>query len=285
MPWFSIINLFLGSIVVALHLLSLVLLFTIKSGNMNCSQKYLLISLCLTEFCFGINVILRSTFHFLGMINGIIILYIFEMTPLFLMYLLIMIFITADRLLEFRLNIKYSLYWSSKKTLVVLIIAFTVSISISICVITLKQFFAFEYRKIFKKYILVPLAVLFMILASYTYYLIFKKLKENRVINETRKQSVRMQKSYLNTVTCRRTHRVYVPSLIIATFILFTIIPYILLNVYHLILNNYENLYYIIVLIFPLGWIADAGIYIFSLKQIRKNFRRCLFRLQPLIRK
>lgn len=150
MPWFSIINLFLGSIVVALHLLSLVLLFNIKSGNMNCSQKYLLISLCLAEFCFGVSVILRSTFHFLGMINVIIILYIFELTPLFLVYLLIMIFITVDRLLEFRLNIKYPLYWSSKKTLVVLIIAFTVSISISICVITLKQFFAFEYRKFFK---------------------------------------------------------------------------------------------------------------------------------------
>lgn len=284
MDWFSSINLFLGSLVAALHLLSLILLFSIKKGNMNCSQKYLLISLCLTEFCFGISVILRSILHFLGMINGIIILHIFELTPLFLVYLMIMIFITVDRLLVFRLNIKYSLYWSSKKTLIVLIIVFIVSISISIGVITLKQFLAFEYRKFFKNYILVPLAVLFMILASYTYYLIFKKLKENRIKNEKRKQSLRMQTSQPNAVPCRRTYWIFVPSLIIATFILFTIIPYILLTVYFSILDKYENLYYIIQLIFPLGWVADAAIYIFSLKQIRKNFRR-FYRLESSTKK
>ena len=150
--------------------------------------------------------------------------------------------------------------------------------------ITLKQFLAFEYRKFFKNYILVPLAVLFMILASYTYYLIFKKLKENRIKNEKRKQSLRMQTSQPNAVPCRRTYWIFVPSLIIGTFILFTIIPYILLTVYFSILDKYENLYYIIQLIFPLGWVADAAIYIFSLKQIRKNFRR-FYRLESSTKK
>ena len=284
MIWFVL--LFLGSLIAALHLLSLILLFTIKRSNMNGNQKYLLISLCLTEFCFGVSIVLRVIFHFLKMINAIKILHIFDMIPLYLVYLFIMIFITVDRLLEFRMNIKYSLYWSSKKTLIVLIIVFTTSISIFIFWVALQQSLVFEYREFVRNYVLPPFAAVFMILAIYTYYLIFKKLKENRTKNEMRTQNLKLQNSHLEIAKGRRTYRIFVPSLIIATFILFGIIPFVLLTLYYSAFSiKYEALHNAVLITFPLGWIVDAVIYIFSLKQVRRKLKTSICRVEPCIRK
>ena len=286
MLWFWFILLFLGLLITALHLLSLILLFTIKGGNINGNQKYLLISLCLTEFWLGVSIVLRVIFYYLKMINARKILQMFDMVPLYLVYLLIMIFITLDRLLEFRLNIKYSLYWSSKKTLTVLIIVFTTSMTVFIFWVALQQSLIFEYRQFVRNYVLPPFAVAFFILAIYTYYLIFKKLKENRVKNKMRAQNLKMQNSHTEIVAGRRTPWIFVPSLIIATFILFSIIPFVLLTLYYSAFRiKYETLYNMVAILFPLGWVADAVIYIFSLKQVRRTLKIRFRRLGSWTRK
>ena len=284
--WSYFILLFLGSLIATLHLLSLILLFTIKRSNMNGNQKYLLISLCLTEFCLGVSIMLRVVFYFLKMINVIKILLIFDMVPLYFVYLLIMIFITVDRLLEFKLNIKYSLYWSSKKTLIVLIIVFTISMTVFIFWVALQQSRVFEYREFVRNCVLAPFGAVFIILAIYTYYLIYKKLKKNRVKNEIRTQSLKMQNLHIEIATGRRTPWIFVPSLIIATFILFSIIPFVLLTLYYSAFSiKYETLYNVVAITFPLGWVADAVIYIFSLRQVRKKLRIRFRRVKSWLRK
>lgn len=118
MPWHWKVFIVLGALVLLLHLLALILLFKIKVKNVNGSQKYLLISLCLVELSLGANSLLFGIFKSLEMVTVLEIVEIFDLIPLYLLYLLIMIFITLDRLFEFRLNIKYSLYWSPKKNFV-----------------------------------------------------------------------------------------------------------------------------------------------------------------------
>ena len=281
MPWHWKVFIVLGALVLLLHLLALVLLFKIKVKNVNGSQKYLLISLCLVELSLGANSILFGIFKSLEMVTDLEIAEIFDLIPLYLLYLLIMIFITLDRLFEFRLNIKYSLYWSPKKTFCAVTIAFSISISGFVCLAILKVFFtSFDYVKVIRNYVLPQFGIIFMILAIYTYYLIFKKLKGNRRMSKKIKQNIMMQNSRVQNETFTRGFRIFVPSLIIATFILLSIIPYVIMFVHYYVFNNqYQSLLKVILIMFPLGWLADAVIYIFTLRQIRSKIERDICRL------
>ena len=281
MPWYFTVFTILSALVLLLHLLALVLLFKIKVQNVNGSQKYLLTSLCLVELCLGANSILFSTFKSLEMVTVLEIVEIFDLIPLYLLYLLIMIFITLDRLFEFRLNIKYSLYWSPKKTFYALTIVLSILILVVVCLIILKVFFtSFDFVKIIMIYVLPQFGIIFMILAIYTYYLIFKKLKRNRRTSRKIKQNIMMQNLRIQNETSTKGFRVFVPSLIIATFILFSIIPYVTMLIYYYVFNEqHQLLLKFILIMFPLGWLADAVIYIFTLRQIRREIAGDICRL------
>lgn len=279
MPWYFTVFTILSALVLLLHSLALVLLFKIKV--VNGSQKYLLTSLCLAELCLGANSILFSTFKSLEMVTVLEIVEIFDLIPLYLLYLLIMIFITLDRLFEFRLNIKYSLYWSPKKTFYALTIVFSILILVLVCLIILKVFFtSFDFVKIIMIYVLPQFGIVFMILAIYTYYLIFKKLKRNRRTSRKIKQNIMMQNSCIQNEISTKGFRVFVPSLIIATFILLSIIPYVTMLIYYYVFNEqHQLLLKFILIMFPLGWLADAVIYIFTLRQIRRKIAGDICRL------
>ena len=297
MPWYFTVFTILSALVLLLHSLALVLLFKIKV--VNGSQKYLLTSLCLVELCLGANSILFSTFKSLEMVTVLETVEIFDLIPLYLLYLLIplyllylliplyllhlliMIFITLDRLFEFRLNIKYSLYWSPKKTFYALTIVFSILILVLVCLIILKVFFtSFDFVKIIMIYVLPQFGIIFMILAIYTYYLIFKKLKRNRRTSRKIKQNIMMQNSRIQNETSTKGFRVFVPSLIIATFILLSIIPYVTMLIYYYVFNEqHQLLLKFILIMFPLGWLADAVIYIFTLRQIRRKIAGDICRL------
>ena len=281
MPWYFTVFTILSALVLLLHSLALVLLFKIKVQNVNGSQKYLLTSLCLVELCLGANSILFSTFKSLEMVTVLEIVEIFDLIPLYLLYLLIMIFITLDRLFEFRLNIKYSLYWSPKKTFYALTIVFSILILVLVCLIILKVFFtSFDFVKIIMIYVLPQFGIIFMILAIYTYYLIFKKLKRNRRTSRKIKQNIMMQNSCIQNEISTKGFRVFVPSLIIATFILLSIIPYVTMLIYYYVFNEqHQLLLKFILIMFPLGWLADAVIYIFTLRQIRRKIAGDICRL------
>ena len=70
--------------------------------------------------------------------------------------------------------------------------------------------------------------------------------------------------------------KLFVPTLIIVTFILFMIGPNVLrllvsLGLFHPVLG-----YKIPFILIPIGFMADLVIYIFSLKTVRLVFRKCL---------
>ena len=254
-----------------------------KVDNLNGSQKYLLISLCLTELTLGIYSILISSITFINIEHTKTmedILLIFLLTPLSLTYFLVMIFITLDRLLEFRLSIKYSLYWSPKKTLVALLVTFSISMSIFICIVILTRFYDFtsKYEEVLLIQVLPVFGNFFIILAGCTYYQIYKKVKENRKkskrikrIYEVKNLSKQMDSNQ------KKRFQVFLPSIIIGTFILFSLVPYLIWIIqYHICNDCYKFLNSIIEILYSLGLLADPIVYIFSLKPIRMRIKRGL---------
>ena len=276
MTWILVLYLCIAILVVVLHSISLGLLVKLKSGYINGSQKYLLIALSCNDLALGINAALDCIMDILKMDDSIrYIIFLFDLTPLYLIYISVMILITLDRLLEFRLNIKYSLYWSPKKTLKFLVCLVSVSVCISICVIILHKLYGFNFAKIYMKYILPQFSGIFMILATYTYYVIFNKIKKNRKEDMKMRREKKNNKSTQRTTPSKRRFQVFLPSWIMATYILFGMVPYIIFIIHFDATGaKHEALNELIKILYALGWLADAFLYIFSLKPIRKEFRR-----------
>ena len=112
-----LVSLLLSVVVIILHVIALSCLSKVKLVNFSVSQKYLIVSLCVTELCFAISTFLDC----IGQLFGFA--YKFQKhlntlqgTHLYFMYLCIMVILTLDRFLEFRFSITYFLIWSSKKT-------------------------------------------------------------------------------------------------------------------------------------------------------------------------
>ena len=288
MDWVVLLLLSISIIIIITHLLALTLLFKLKKDNLNGTQKYLLVSLCLNELTLGVESIIficSTTFIHTRVAKTIKdISQIFSLTPLIQIYFSIMILITLDRLLEFRLNIKYSLYWSPKKTLVALLIIVSISISTFICVLIVRRFYYFtadSYKEILLKHVLPTFSNSFILLALYTYYQIYKKVKENREQNKRIKQMFEVKNSHKQMDFNRRKRfQVFLPSLIIASFILFNVVPYTIWLIHANVCNNCNNVVHTVMYcLYLLAWLADPLIYIFSLKSIRMKIKRAFTRL------
>lgn len=196
----------------------------------------------------------------------------------------IMILITLDRLFEFRLNIKYSLYWSSKRTLVALLVVTSISISIFICILIMTKIYNFTTLKFCEKFLMknvIPLLIsIFIVLASYTYYQIYKKIKKNREKTNKNKNIHEVRNLHKEIGSNRRKpFQVFLPGLIMATFILFSIVPYFVWTIrYHVCRDCNEYVNSVITLLYSLGWLADPLIYIFSLRHIRMKIKGVFLR-------
>lgn len=100
-------------------------------------------------------------------------------THQYFMYLCIMVILNLDRFLEFCFNITYFLIWSSNKTLIILGLQSCISVILFACLLPISDKI-YSYRKYLIAYIYVSIVCAYLLLASLTYYNIFKKIKENR---------------------------------------------------------------------------------------------------------
>ena len=107
-----------------------------------------------------------------------------------------------------------------KKTLTTLSIVSCISLINFICFLPISVKII-SYRKYLIGYIFAPVACIYLLLASLTYYQIFKKIKENR------RKSRELREYISNEQPSQRKKQiqVFVPSFIILTFILFNIFP------------------------------------------------------------
>ena len=192
-------------------------------------------------------------------------LHTFQLTNLYFMYFVVMIILTLDRCFEFPFSMKYSLIWSSKKTLIILGMFLCISLMYFICFLPFSVKI-FSYRKYLIGYVYAPVAYIYSFLASLTYYQIFKKIKENR-------KKARKLKEYIeNRRKCRKLReyiskeqptqrkkqiQIFLPSFIILTFILFCIFPIFLTLLHDFIFTDTGWLMRVLLVLMELGWMVD----------------------------
>ena len=264
----SIIAIVICLLALSLHIIALTLLYQLKSTGLKGSQKYLMKCLCFSKIglCVTFMIIcIALVLHFQKNIISFIV-FIFQATVLSMMYGVVMIMITIDRFLEFRYTIKYPLFCTVKKTktivLFFLLMATVVFLSISAKFIATSNF-----NNSLSHYIYLGGNSVFLVIGLFTYGFIFKKLRQNR------KELKNMRKRVNVCVQKRSAFKIFVPNLIIITFIIFTVIPN-LIEAISYTENVSDFIDHTRFIMYPIGWFLDPLMYVSSLKVIRKKIRR-----------
>ena len=281
-----VIILLLGTFVALLHITGLVLLTKANDITISGNQKYLVIALSLTELALvGSSFIRETIFYTTGSKTNIVGLCasLYTNAVIGFMYYFIMFAITLDRFLQLRFNIKYHLYWNKKRTKNTLIlVSFLVNASwiVLSCTILFYQKSKLmlsihdEIRQIYFRYYAPVSDTIFIIFATIVYCYIFFKLHKNKRKEEKLRKQVRCNKTADVVV---KVNRYRIPFWIILTFMLFWIVPNILLRIYHSYPVSHEYFYSVSYVLFRIGCIADAIIYIFHLNNVKiklSHFKR-----------
>ena len=266
----------LSILVVIFHIISVTLLLKTKVSNLNDSQKYLLISLCMTELLLGFCSAIVQIIRLLDIKNAIPFpIYNFQMTTLYFLYCSVMILITIERFLEFYLNIKYRIYWSPKKTLAAITLVATSSVSVFLCTVLVKNYNQLDFIKVYLMYVYPAMEFMFMVAATATYFMIYNKILEIKRQKKRLEKQIERNSSIPSIVhhKKKRIFGIYLPSLIIITFIFFNIIPNLTINIVFYVRREYR-FHKIMIILYHLGWLSDPMIYIFTLKAVRKTMKR-----------
>ncbi|XP_065659758.1 uncharacterized protein LOC136083823 isoform X2 [Hydra vulgaris] len=233
------------------------------TNKLDLTQRYILIQLCFIDFCVSLEeailnllvLIGKMTFETLG--KSLIALSILKTALYYTTFWFIF-----DRFLHIKLNVKYIIYWSKKKTIIVMIILLSIAILIGSLLGTGVINYSYEYT-IYACYdlVIVSFSVFF-----YTYTLVhFYKQKANVRSNQ---QNKGIFKGILLSVS------------IITIFVVLFAIPDALMalsNTAKIKINGPTSMYVNISLTLSL-W-TDAIVYIFASPQVRIVLKRSLKRL------
>ena len=228
------------------------------------------LSICeLTGTVLGISYGLFTYFESLGLAE--IILCFTEIFITFNFYF-IMILLTIDRFLVFYLKLKYSLYFSPSKVskiilwlaLLCLLTTAIFAILIPLETITWLQI----YDVLYVLYLIFDVGYIFLTIGTYSF--IFQVYRRHLKFKKTSQISGEKNR-----------FKILIPTLIIATFILFNIIPNIINASYrHEIQSFDKTIIQVALIIYRIGWLVDPLIYIFcsscsdNFKKFKKKKRR-----------
>ena len=261
---------------VLVHVAALLLLIKSTQHDIKGSQKYLFISLSITELSYCLISIAYLWCKEYGVENSIRkYITIFRATAVLLMYYFIMIYIKLDRFFTVHLNIKYEVYWSPLKTKRLIFFTSLVCIAVSLLVSVTWFQMHWNVTTFVNIYLYSPFMVVFIICAVITYSYIVKKIIANRKREDRlMKQMTKNHKKLSPQIQQKPKSAIFVPTIVIVTFILFMVIP----NFIYTIDKNTSKLPVHMVdinwVLFPLGFIVDAVVYIFSVKTLRNIFNK-----------
>lgn len=274
------IIIYIGLWILVLRTQIFALVLLIRDQNFRTNQKYLIGIICCTEMFLLIQFVMKGARSLNELENSVgLDLFIHFGDTIGLMYLFVMTILTLDRFAEIKFTLKYPLHCNTIKIIALLILAFTIS-----CLFYVGLFINLiingnkpDWDELLIVYFISLFQGIFLVIAFMTYSYIFKKLRKNQLaLNKIRNQLDQSSSGKELQRKIQGKPKIIVPSLIILTFILFSILPnFIYAAVYHWS-TNYR--YTVASKLFPclyfLGWVADPIIYIFSVKSIRQKFRK-----------
>ena len=259
--------LMLDVLVIFTHIMALRVLINKKQRRLKGNQKMLLITLSVAELTYAVVNIGKLLCSLYNLINLNDAFFTLNFVARFWMYWVIMTLITIDRFLEIYLNIKYNILCSPKKTKTVLIIAIVISVLLLVPAFHVKKETLISFGILF---CYPMLESFFIILALVTYLYIFKQVQRHRKSTLKVQKQLRRNNRVITRMHFGNRFKVFVPSLIIITFIFFMCIP----NTISLfILKGFvkPELQGVVFILIPIGLVADPVIYIFSLKGISRS--------------
>ena len=259
-------------LVILIHPIVMWLLVRIKRNNAQGLQKYLFISLYMTELAYSmISMITVICKHFDVPLSVRKHFIIARTTFVFVTYFLIMNYITLDRFLVVRLSIKYPLYCSNKKLMCLLLASLMFSFAISAISSITWVFYQWDTITVFFVYIYPVLMAIYISCVLMTYGYIFRKLKRNW--KAQRKLQRQIDKKNQPKRSNKLRFKMYVPSLIILAFCFFVVVPILIAifdRVFYKLPFPFGNTYWVS---FPVGFIVDAIIYVYNLQIVQKKFK------------
>ena len=278
MKWLIKTVILLDALALLLHGLALTLLMTLKNQILRGSQKLLLITLCVTELIYAVVDITYKTLQLLFGMNTIYYsFWVFNVITIVLMYISVMTLLTIERFLEIYLNIKYGLLCTPIKTKFVLL---------SICIICFLAFIPgllislnnpIYVGRTLVRFIYPVFELCFIIVATISYFYITKQVYKHRTKTKRLEKQLRQNnKVFHKKKLPSNKFRVFVPTLIVVTFILFTVVPNTLKLCYSLQILTADFVVEIAYIMIPVGFIVDAVIYIFYLEAVRLKIRRMI---------
>ena len=257
----AIILIILDTLSVLLHTLGSYLLICVYQNGCQETQQIYIINLAVCEAFIGLLSLLYTAVPTdVGIYVGSFIIFGFVTT-----IYLTMIYISIDRLLDVKLNIRYPLFWNEKKTKYLLIVTWLVNISISIVIIIIHGYAKMNISLSITMPIFITFDFFFTLLAFITYGYLFEKYRRTRVppIHNTTQPKLSVFRVFRNS-------KFYVSALLIITFLSFTVVPDMIMF-YLVLINGYisETVFTICKILFAISRLSDACIYIFMKPSVK----------------
>ena len=251
------------SVNVLLHSTGCFLLWKTYKRSQITTQKLILLHLSIFEGLINLIFLVMYVMHLSvdpqSESYNMILMYFIQPVTSSLNYVIIfiMLFMTLDRLMAVVLNLRVS------RTKKVLVAIWIFGLLLSVCFGLLPEYAPLRiYILIWtiNFYLLPAFSILFVITALLTYATIFWKYKMSR-------NSLEADSSNGNGQQHSRMH-FYIPVLIISTYLIFNATPYII-AIHNSVAGDFTNI------LFYLGFMSDALIYIFLQPKVRKQLFMC----------
>lgn len=265
-----------------LHVIGLYLLFHVYRGEPKDTQKLCLINLAFSELMWNSVLVVRDMikiFHLLGYSQNALntafwCLSMFLATGVTYINISAMFYLTADRLMQILLHLRYAEYWNVGKTRIVFIITWSFNILLSITALTY-TFYNFEYvrheiklSKILSVYVMTSLFFIYILFAMFTYFTLFCVYVKSEQKYFRKHSSSGVDKSVVKIFI---ESRFFLSVILIGSYLLLTVFPSLIRAIWYLVsystFTYHMTAYYL--LSTRLSHTVDAVLYIFAQRSVR----------------
>ena len=269
MIWVEIVQYILLSVVVIVNSLALFLLKEGAHSHRHANQVNIIAALCIYELVGGLVSILFYIvkYNVTNMTRKLLDVTLC-VTDIYITfnYYFIMILLTIDRFLVFYLNMKYHFYLPPRKITSLIIVVsmtlFTCTIIAAIFIILNKMSRLYYWNMLYLLYVIIDISYILLVMSVYIY--IFSVYKRQKKIRKNCKDN-------------NDSFKLLIPSLLIVTFIIFSIIPDLFLTgAYYQIYYVSDNVKEMPFILFRIGRIVDPLIYIFGFS-FRRGRQSCIY--------
>ncbi|XP_057290178.1 uncharacterized protein LOC130612852 [Hydractinia symbiolongicarpus] len=198
-----------------------------------------------------------------------------------------MVALTFDRFAEVYFNIRYNIYFTPFRTVLLVLSIWIFSIVLAVIFLCLKFLQNFDYLVFSYTYIYPVTDTIVVLHAIVVYSYIYKKCRENRKKKFREASSLTIENNNNNNINLnngiksnsdqgkqKKNNSFFIPSLIVVTFIIFVYIPDATYFIYMKFLNTYPEWLALGSMIFySCGFVSDVSIYLL----LNRNIRRKMF--------